>query len=538
MSQVELQHHHQQQFDLPTLNDILDFMTHDAQPVLDSEPALIFDQHVGQPVHHYHDQSPGSPPSSPEAQHLSTAIGKAPGRKRTQTAASAIGQTRPKRKYVRRAPSAKDLEAQARVIQKVIADPEGIKDMREYDGEGDPFDVPPKTPAAADAADQLMEDFQEYQQQQPPPAADSVEPIGPLERFTFERDARARAGNIKPYWVPVGDNHARDRTASDAGYSVKQRAFSIAINIDRNGLGAMSSPFAANFFANPYVAEHLVKCWKHFANLPATVDAQEWALKDFAAQGCYDRAAQAINDALVKEGLGELEVLSQLPFPSVAPRQKSDPNKPRKSRNGESVPRKVTHSDLIESAAPLDVRFPIPADSCLYAARKDASEKAYNKAKSALSVGDPRSSVGRERHRPARLPDFPSLVAAGNTIPDVPPPDAELFGVLNQGKEQQQKNEAEELRGDDGGYSEEVMVESGNGLVPHFAAPVPVAIADELPSSPVVEVAPPAVVARALRAFMCSLRGTTTNVGIVNCSPVTRSVGVELRPVERVALCV
>jgi hypothetical protein len=354
--------------------------------------------------------------------------------------------------------------------------------------------------------------------------------LSPLERFTFERDPRARAGNIKPYWVPVGDNHARDRTAGDAVYSVKHRAFSIAINIDRNGLGAMSSPFAANFFANPYVAEHLVKCWKQFANLPATVDAREWALKDFAAQGCYDKAAQAIHDALVKEGLGDLEVLSQLPFPSVAPRQKSDPNKPRKTRTGELVPRKVVHSDLIESAAPLDVRFPIPADSCLYAARKDASTKAYAKAKTTLAVGDPRSSVGRERHRASRLPNFPSLVAAGNSIPAVAPPDAELFDVLNLGKEQQQ----EEHHGDEGVYSEEV-IEAGNDIVPAGIAPAPVV---DLPSSPVVEVAPPAVVARALRAFMCSLRGTTTNVGIVNCSPVTRSVGVELRPIERVVLCV
>lgn len=493
---------------------------------------------------HQHEASPDSPPSSPEAQPITLSVNKPPGRKRTQTAtvSSSSSSARQKRKYARRAPNAKEIEAKAKNLEDFIADPEGIRDMREYDGEGDPYANQPKTPAAAASAGGTLAPIPAIQVDESMPdvaergLCDQPVSLGPIERFTFERDPRARAGLVKPYWVPVGDNHARDRTAGDASYSVKQRAFSIAINIDRNGLGAMSSPFAASFFANPYVAEHLVKCWKQFADLPATVDPREWALKDFAAQGCYDRAASAINEALVKQGLGELEVLSQqLPLPSVAPRQKSDPNKLRKTRTGELVPRKSAHSDLIESAAPLDVRFPIPRDSLLYTARKEIAERAYIKAKDTLSTGDPRGSVGRERHRASRLPNFPSLVAASNAIPCVPPPDAELFAVLDLDKQQ---TEEDQQLDDAGGYSDEVM-DHGllNELQAPAGAPAPAA-GEELPSSPVVEVAPPAVVVRAMCAFMCSLRGTTTNVGIVSCTPVARSVGVELRPVERVALCV
>ena len=362
--------------------------------------------------------------------------------------------------------------------------------------------VVPQIPAAAHAP---------HQHASAAPATVVTSTAVDLTPFEFSQDPRALAGVVKPEIASYSEYQARNKVCNFGQWAVQQRAFALSFAFDKHGDGAISGPYAAAFFSMPGVAEAFAHVWRQYCEDETSIDKQRWALENFAKSGAYDNTFASIAKACVDTGLPPVKLVAELPKVTVGPRSKSA--------------RKV--DDNVEMVAPLELTMPAvpgtPVGESI-AAMLNGNAKGSRKRSVADEEGiDRRYTIGSACHRSKRLPAFEAKLASANDV--VAPTIALQTGAIEvQPVPQPPAASAESLQRD--------------------AAMVDSFIADD--SIGPIEPSPPAhqqvcdgaSLVGSMHVYVLSLRGTTTNTGLLACSAVLVTCGVTVPKATRPVLCV
>ncbi len=310
---------------------------------------------------------------------------------------------------------------------------------------------------------------------QPAPEADYAGPREPRSvPFSYEGDERAEHVTYTGKRPNVRD--VTDKVINLNAFFIKARAFGGGFMFNQQGDGALCSPFAAEFFAEPGVAQAFVRQWARFAAKPPGAGGG-FVLQDFAAAGGYKRAWEALEAACTAEGLAAPRLAWALPQVTVGP--------PKMSDEAQADP------TLMERVATLEFRLPMPVGSVLAKGRARRTTEPKDTVPDLFDRSYPHSKAN---YRPKRHSKFEERQRTGTAV-------ASEYAAVREQVAQAREDEAwvESLLAD------QPDTEAVPGAVPfggaHPMEPCAPAPDDELD-------------------IFVVLRGSGANIGLLACSPI------------------